>query len=197
MILANSKSNLFLLGNGGHAGVILDMLTEIGVNVSAVYSPVAPVNSTLFADIEHRTSDQDILRYDPENTFLINGIGMLPNKDIRRNVFNRFNNHGYRFISVISPTAKISKHAIIGEGVQIFHNVTVQAGCKIGDHTILNTGVIVEHDCTIGSHNHFAPGTTICGGVETCENVFIGAGATILPNRKISASTVVRAQCVL
>ena len=118
--LANSKSNLFLLGNGGHAGVILDMLTEIGVNVSAVYSPVAPVNSTLFADIEHRTSDQDILRYDPENTFLINGIGMLPNKDIRRNVFNRFNNHGYRFISVISPTAKISKHAIIGEGVQIF-----------------------------------------------------------------------------
>lgn len=61
----------------------------------------------------------------------------------------------------------------------------------------MNTAAVIEHDCFIGPNNHIAPNATLCGEVVTGSNVFIGAGATVLPHIKLSQDCLVGAGMVI
>lgn len=94
---------------------------------------------------------------------------------------------------MIASSAQVSPFAEVHMGGQILSSAIIQAGARIGRHTIVNTGVIVEHDCDIGSFNHLAPRSTLCGQVLTGDNVYIGAGATVIQNVRINTNSIVGA----
>ena len=193
----NDKKHIFLLGSGGHASVLVDILTENNISIAAVYAPTPPMNKTLFSDMAYREYDDEIFHYDPDDVLLINGVGMLPKNSLRKELFKKFSEKGFHFMSVVSASAKISNYASLGTGVQICHNAIIQAGAEIGDQTIVNTNAIVEHDVKVGGLNHLAPRSTLCGGVETGGDVFIGAGAVIRPYKKIADGAVIGAQTLV
>jgi sugar O-acyltransferase (sialic acid O-acetyltransferase NeuD family) len=191
------KKPLVLIGGGGHASVVTDILLGQGRNIIAMFTPTPPKKKQLFNEITCYSQDDHLLQFNANEIFLINGIGMLPHSKKRQEVFLRLKSWGFHFESVISPNADVSSFSELGEGVQIFSQSVVQASTKVGDDSIINTGAIVEHDCTIGNYNHLAPSSTLCGHVTTGSNVFVGAGATVLPNINISSSAVIGAGEVL
>lgn len=186
-----------MLGAGGHAYVLADILKQLKKKLSGLISPSIICRYDLFANIPHYLSDDSLLEFDSQNIQLVNGVGTLPGKTLRTKLYIRFIKLGYDFKTIIAPTAIISPYAELGDGVQIMHGAIIQAGAKIGDNTIVNTGAIVEHNCIIGSHNHIAPGVTLSGQVQTADFVHIGTGANIIQCISVGENAVIGAGAVI
>lgn len=188
---------ILLLGAGGHASVLADMLRQQDAIIVGVVSPDIDSSRETLAGFHHFRSDDDVLAFDKNKYLLVNGIGSLPGHDLRFSVYKKFIAAGYRFASVIAGSAIVSPYAMLGEGVQVMPGAIIQAGAVIGDNTIINTGAIIEHDCRIGADNHIAPGVTLSGQVETAANVHIGTGASVIQCIKIDEHSVIGAGAVV
>ncbi len=189
----NKHKPLVLIGGGGHASVLADILLGQGRDIVAVISPDALSSRAVFAGLEHLTQDEEVKRFSPESVHLVNGIGMLPRSMLRQRVNQQFLELGYQFETVIASDAHVSRFATIHSGAQILSGARVQTGAVIGEHTIVNSGALVEHDCQIGAYNHIAPRATLCGGISSEELVFIGAGAVICPGVSLGRKCIVGA----
>ena len=189
---------LVMLGAGGHAAVLAELLLATGRQIIAVVSPEEIMESSPLAGISRLTTDESLLTaYSSEQVELVNGLGALPANDLHFRLFNYFSEHGYRFASVISPFAMVSKSAQLADGVQIMTGAIVQTNASIGMNCIINSGAIIEHDCCIGAHNHIAPGVTLSGGVITESQVHVGTGANVIQAIKIGQHAVVGAGCTV
>lgn len=191
-----SSLNTIILGAGGHAKVLVDILRQKVNFCGAVVSPER-TDEPIFSEMHWLTSDDDVLNYPSEDVVLVNGIGMLPGKHLRKELFLFFKAHGYSFKKVLSPHAVVSAYAELGEGVQVLPGAIIQAGARIGANTIINSGAIVEHDCVIGEHCHIAPGVTLSGQVVAGNDVHIGTGANVIQSITIGEGSVVGAGAIV
>lgn len=188
---------IYLLGGGGHASVLVDMLKHNGIAITAICDPQIDQARKAFSDIAWLDNEDFLFKIDASTIVLVNALGSLPNNAIRKKIFNKFFTQGYRFASVVSKHALISPFATLGHGVQVMPGAIVQTGAQIGDNTIINSGVIVEHDCIIGKHNHIAPGVTLSGEVITGDDVHIGTGAVIIQGISIGDASVIAAGAII
>lgn len=185
---------LVMLGAGGHASVLAEILLAENRRLIAVVTPEPIQAKSPLAGLEHITSDEQLLgTYTPQEVELVNGLGSLPGNPLRWKLFEFFSAKGYRFCCVISPKANLSSFLELAEGVQIMMGAQVQTNVSIGKNTIINTGAIVEHNCKIGAHNHIAPGATLSGGVITAHKVHIGTGANVIQGIQIGEQAIVGA----
>lgn len=188
---------LIMLGAGGHASVLADLLTRQGRHILALVAPETTGRVAL-AGLPLWRDEAQILRVAPKECLLVNGIGSLPGgSDLRACLFERYSAKGYRFASVVAEEAIISPHATLGHGIQIMPGVIVQSGAYIGDNAIVNTGAIVEHDSMVGIHGHLAPRAVLCGGVTLGKRVFVGSGAVITQGVEVGDEAVIGAGTIL
>lgn len=188
---------VIILGGGGHARVLLDILRRLNCRLLGIVDPHQPVGGTLLG-LQVLGADDVVFDYSATEIELINGIGSLPkDKGLRASLFNSFNAQGYRFKTLIDPTAFIAADVELKNGVQVMAGAIIQAGAKIAENTIVNSGAIVEHDCRIGRHVHIAPGAILCGAVAIGDNVHIGTGATIIQGISIGSDSVIGAGSVI
>ncbi|HHQ4523344.1 TPA: acetyltransferase [Aeromonas veronii] len=187
---------VIVLGAGGHASVLVDMLRSQGVVPIALVAPAAGTPRAALADIS-LWHDEEILTLHPDEVVLVNGIGSLPGNPLRATLFARYRALGYRFASVVSAQAMVSDYAVLEEGAQVMAGAIIQAGVRIGANSIINSGAIVDHDCHLGGDNHVAPGAVLSGGVVTGERVHIGTGAAVIQGISIGTDAVVGAGATL
>ncbi|MGE6648270.1 acetyltransferase [Shewanella colwelliana] len=183
---------IIMLGSGGHAAVLADIMQQLNYTLIAVVSPNRG-ESALFSCVQHFDSDDDILQFSNDEVKLVNGLGALPGQHLRHQLFDRFTQLKYQFEPIVSPYSMLSQYSTLGTGVQILAGAIVQTGCVVGNGTIINSGAIIEHDCHIGIHCHIAPGATICGGVHVGEYSHIATGANIIQGISIGKNCVVSA----
>lgn len=169
--------NVVILGAGGHAHVIADIIEEEGNNVTA------------FLDDDLNQSDcsgpiSDYTKF-KDCDFVI-GIG---NADIREELSKL----PLRWHTAIHPSAIISKTVDIGEGTVVMPNVVINSRSRIGKHCIINSGAIVEHDNFIGDYSHISVGANLGGTVIVGQKCWIGIGATIKNNINICDNVIIGA----
>lgn len=191
------QKTLVVIGGGGHASVLVDILRAQQREIVAIVSPEDVSQRHVFSGITHLKNDEDVLDFSPEEIKLVNGIGMLPGSGLKRKLNEYFISLGYQFETIISNQACISPFSEIEQGAQIFSGAIIQTGSVIGSHSIINSGVIVDHDCKVGEYNHIAPKATLCGQVITYNDVYIGAGATVIQNIKLETSSIVGAGAIV
>lgn len=188
---------VILMGGGGHAKVLLETLQSLHYPLLGITDPHLAIGDRLFG-LNVLGNDDIIPRYPPGDIELVNGIGALPNdRGLRTQLFNRFSQQGYRFKTVVHPTALISPSVQLLVGVQVMAGVIIQADTRIASNSIINSGAIIEHDCHIGKHVHIAPGAVLSGGVEVADHVHIGTGAVIIQGIKIGAGSIIGAGSVV
>ncbi len=188
---------MILIGGGGHASVLTDIILSQGQNILAVISPCEIESRSVFAGIRHIKEEREISEFSPEEVLCVNAIGMLPNSEQRKTIANRYRSLGYRFASVIAKSAQISQFSFLDDGVQVLQGAVIQAGAVIGAGSIVNTGAVIDHDSVLGALNHIASGARICGGVTLEDEVFVGAGATITQSVNIGRGAVVGAGAIV
>ena len=184
---------LVIIGGGGHASVLVDILLLQNREIVGIISPEATSDRQAFADIPKLSRNSDVENFDPTEVLLVNGIGMTPKSNLRMKLSEYYSALGYRFETVICESAYVSRLSQINEGAQVLSNSTVQTGAKIESQTIINSGAIVEHDCHVGKYCHIAPNAVICGQVKLGSSVFVGAGATIIQNCEIVDGSIIGA----
>jgi len=190
---ADRQKNVILIGGGGHASVIADILKQQHRDIKAIVSTVDVSSRRIFDGIDVLSHDDDIAKFDPKKVSLVNCIGVLPGSGIKKTVNEKYLAKGYVFETVVADGAYVSPYAVLAPGVQVFTGAVIQAGAVIGSHTVINTGAIIEHDSRIGSYNFVAPRAVICGQCETEDDVFVGVNATIIQNIRLGKGTVVTA----
>tara|TARA_Y100000310_G_scaffold225274_1_gene227312 strand:- start:2041 stop:2691 length:651 start_codon:yes stop_codon:yes gene_type:complete len=157
---------IFILGKGGHAKVVADMV---------------PLAEQIGIDEESMIMEDDIL-------YVGVGIGIdcgVP-KDHRR-MFEKFPHN--RFPPALHPDAAISPTAEIGDGTVVCARAVVGVDAKLGKNVLVNTGAQIDHDCEIGNHTVIAPGVIICGGVKLGKSCTIGVGAIIVQRVELPDET--------
>ncbi|MFI3155456.1 MAG: acetyltransferase [Methylococcaceae bacterium] len=188
---------VIILGGGGHAKVLIDILRRLNCRLLGIVDPNQPIGSMLLG-LHILGADNVVLDYSETKIELVNGLGSLPkDKGLRAGLFNTFNTQGYRFKTLIDPSAFIAADVELSEGVQVMAGVIIQTGTKIAENTIVNSGAIVEHDCCIGRHVHIAPGTVLSGTVDIGDHVHIGTGATIIQGINIGTGSIIGAGSVV
>lgn len=181
---------VIIIGNGGHARVLVDILL---LQKREIIGYTAPNEENNPYSITYLGGDEEILKYDPQEIELVNALGSISDTKPRANIFNFFKLKGYRFSTTIHPSAVISETATLGEGVQIMAGVVIQPFVNIDDNTIVNTSTCIDHDCFIDKHCHIAPGCVLSGGIKIGESTHIGTGAKIIQNISIGKNVLVGA----
>ncbi|TWX71933.1 acetyltransferase [Colwellia demingiae] len=187
------SDSVLLIGSGGHASVLLEMLIEHKINIMGYVSPSPASNHMLFSQYRWYQNDEDILQFDKATIKLVNGIGSLPGNTLRADFYTNYKILGYSFVTLVSKDAGVSRYATLDEGVQVMRGAIIQTGASVGYNSIVNTGSIVEHDCSIGSNNHIAPGVTISGQVTSQKNVHFGTGSSVIQSININENVIVGA----
>ena len=184
-----------ILGAGGHAKVVADVMQLTGVSVDGFVTPNLDVgNYFLNATI---INDDDVLRWKPDEVNLLNGIGSLPYSMLRWRIAEKMRRHGYRFGQVVHPSSIVARDVTVNEGGQVMAGAVIQPGSSIGRDTIINTGTSIDHDCVIGDQCHIAPGVSCSGGVKIGDDCHIGTGAVITQGVTIGNGCVVAAGSVV
>lgn len=116
---------------------------------------------------------------------------------VREKLVDLYQSIGYKFATVISPLAHVSKSAVIGEGTVIQAGVNVSSATKIGCFCKLNSYCNVMHDNVTGDYTTIAPNAVLLGRVTIGKGAYIGANSTILPSCNVGAGSMVGAGAVV
>lgn len=171
------NKKVIIIGNGGHAAVLTEILLHEGFGIIGFTAPERQGNRF---GIPYLGTDEIIDTYSCDQVQLVLGIGSVKKTDMRKSIFLHFKEKGFSFITLIHTKAVVSPFASIGEGVQIMAGAVVQAFANIADNTIVNTSASIDHDCSIGQHCHIAPGVVCSGGVQIGAGSHIGTGANLI-----------------
>jgi len=188
---------IVIIGGGGHAKVLTDILKHQKIDIYAVFSPKIDHDSALFEGLKILLNDDEIYKFKPKEICLINGIGSIPGNALREEIFQKFRKDQYDFLTIKSDFSLISDYCNIGMGVQIMSGAAINADTKIGENSIINTGAVIEHDCVLGASNHIAPGAMLSGGVSTGSSVHIGTGAVVIQGVTIGKNSIIGAGAVV
>ncbi|MEI8012560.1 MAG: NeuD/PglB/VioB family sugar acetyltransferase [Candidatus Omnitrophota bacterium] len=195
MAVQNKIVNVVLIGGGGHARVLWDILARDTAYHVLGYADMA---ATPGISLDYLGKDEDVLtNFLPGDVCLVNGVGSVHLPLKRQAVFEFFKKKGYSFCRAVHPAAIISSQVVLGEGVQIAAGAVIGAGARLGDNVIINTAASVDHDTIVGQHSHVAPGVTISGGVVIGQGVHVGAGATIVQGVCLGDGVLVAAGAVV
>ncbi len=188
---------VILLGSGGHAKVLLDILLEQNIEILGIAEKDGADLPAELYGVPVIGNDSDVEQYSPDKVGLVNGIGSIGSTVLRHKVYEKFKLQGYSFPQVIHPGAVVSKRAEIGDGVQVMAGAVVNIGTCIRGNSIINTNASVDHDCLIGAHVHIAPGVTLSGGVTVGDGSHIGTGASVVQGIEIGGNVIVGAGAVV
>jgi len=99
--------------------------------------------------------------------------------------------------TLVSPMATIGPDVVIGQGCLVQQRVLITTDVQLGLACKLNFAASIHHDCRIGDFCTLAPGCRLLGSVRIAEQVFVGAGAIILPHCHVGAGAVIAAGAVV
>jgi len=104
---------------------------------------------------------------------------------------------GFRFATVVHPTARVSRRSVVEPGSFVSAGVVVSAQTRIGRHVVANRGVLVGHDTVIGDYVTLSPGANVAGGVSIGAGTYVGIGAIVLDRIRVGEGAVIAAGAVV
>jgi acetyltransferase EpsM len=104
---------------------------------------------------------------------------------------------GFRFATVVHPSAHVSRTSSLGEGTIVGAGAVVAAHTTIGRHVIVNRGTLVGHHSVIGDHVSLQSGANVAGLCTIGDSTYVGMGALILNTVSVGSYSVVGAGSVV
>lgn len=104
---------------------------------------------------------------------------------------------GGHFISLVHPSASISKNTKIGIGCIVCRNVEISCDVKIGDFVTLLFSAVCGHDVEIGDWSHIGCHAMCAGFVRVGSMATIHTGAIIHPRKEVGCNATVGAGSVV
>lgn len=181
---------IVILGAGGHAEVIADLLEQKGYIGDIEFLDDRIVEGSVILGSRVAGKVSRCLSYPPGTEFVI-GIGR---NQIRKEISEKY---PLSYITLVHPRAIIGKNVSLGQGTVVMAGAVIQSGSEIGSHCIINTGATVDHNCKVGDYVHISPGCHIGGGVKIAGESWLGIGSCVKNGIKIEKTCLLGAGGVL
>jgi len=178
---------MHILGASGHAKVIVDTIKLNNQKISGIWDDNLELEYFLGYKLKGRIAS--LSGKDQESCIVAIGNNSF-RKEVALGVCLPFEN-------IIHPSSYISPSVIMGKGVVVMANATINCFSQIGNHVIINTNSSVDHDCIIEDFVHVSPQAGIAGNVFVCEGAHIGIGASLIQGIKIGKWATVGAGTVV
>ncbi len=190
---------LVLLGPGGHASVVLEILKQYQEIEIIGFTDADNSNDHLYKDFPILGTDEVLAELIKENkaTHVFITVGSTGDNSLRKKLFEKVISLGYQSLNIIDKSSKIAEDVNLKTGNLISPGVIINPGVIIGKNNIINTGAIIEHESQIGNHTHIAPGSLLAGNVEIGDLSHIGLGARVIEEIKIGKNCLIGAGAVV
>ncbi len=172
-----------IIGAGGHAKVVLEIIEQMGELVVEVVDKNPLVNELMGYRVSHDLP--------AENLILLIAVG---ENRVRKKVVAEISNS---FGIAIHPKANLSSRCTVAVGTVVMAGVSINSGAKIGSHCIINTNASIDHDCEIADFVHISPGASLAGNVLVGEGTHIGIGSSIIQGVSIGKWATIGAGSVI
>ncbi|MHA6732229.1 acetyltransferase [Devosia sp. A369] len=181
--------SLALIGAGGHASVVADAALLQGIGSLSFYSEDDRQVGKVFLgySIERLRAEAPIRHFHI----------CIGENQVRTRLCNILSGWGFHALSVVHPSAVVSRFANVDEGCFIAAGAVLAPNSRVGKSTIINHHATVDHDVRVGDYCHVAPGATLGGAVCIGDGALIGAGATVLPGVSIGNNATIGAGAVV
>ena len=184
--------DIYLVGAGGHCRACIDVIEATGqYRIAGLFDSQVPAGEKVLGYTVLGGDDQ-FAKYVGKGEFLVT-VGQIKTAEIRRKIHDQLIALGAKFATVVSPRAHVSRHAKVGAGTIIMHDVLVQAAAHVGAYCIVNDKALIEHDGFVGDLCHVATGAIVNGGSRVEAGSFIGSNAVLQQNCLVPANSVVGA----
>jgi sugar O-acyltransferase (sialic acid O-acetyltransferase NeuD family) len=181
---------LVVIGGGGHAKVVLDVLRlDARFRIVGVVDPARVDGQVLEFPVLGGDEILPALRAQGVTTAFV----ALGDNRTRQRIGRELRQLGFALPAIVHPTAIISPSARIEAGSVIMAGAKVGPDASVGELAIVNTGAIVEHDVQLGPAAHVAPGCSLAGCVRVGERTLLGVGSVVRPDIRIGDDVVVGA----
>ena len=182
---------IVLVGAGGHANACIDVVESVGAFqiVGLVGQPSELGESHCGYSVIATDADLPALAQTVGHALIV--VGQISSPDVRMRLYSELGRLGFRFPTVVAPSAHVSRHATLGLGTIVMHRCVINAGAKVGENCIVNTGALVEHDATVGDHCHISTGAILNGGVQVGSGSFVGSGSVVREGITLGARSLV------
>lgn len=180
-----------LLGAGGHAAVVLEMLAR-DFEVAGLLDARAELHGTTVEGVTVLGGDELLpeLRGRGIEGFHV-GVGSVGDTSLRRRLYDMATGAGLTAVDAVHAAAVLSPSAEHGAGLTAMAASVVGARGRLGHNVVVNTGAIVEHDCIVGDHVYLASGAVLGAGVEVGAGAHVGLGAAVNQGLAIGEGAVV------
>jgi len=178
------KKPYIIIGAGGHAAVIADILFKCGCSVKGFLDDAVAVGTEVLGEKVIGLSES--CRDHPDCLFII-GVG---NNNTRMRIAQTYSlDYGV----AIHPSAVIGQQVEIGLGTVVMAGCVINPKTVIGEHCIINTGAVLDHDNRIHDFSHISPMAAIGGTVSIGCRTHVGIGACVKNNIIITDDVIVGA----
>ena len=186
------KNKLLIIGAGGHGRVVADIAMKMNKwGHIAFLDDDENINSSMGIDIIGKSKDAFIYIKDYD---IFVAIG---NNKTREKIQNQLEKAGASIPILIHPSAIIGKEVDIGNGTVVIAGAVINCCSKISRGCIVNTCATIDHDNVIQEYVHISPGVRIAGTVEIGKGTWIGIGAVIINDKKITSGCIIGAGAVV
>lgn len=170
------KKKICIVGAGGFAREIFSCIQDI-------YGDIKFVESVTFMVQDEDYKEDSIMgirvipesQFDPKIYEVVIGIG---DPFIRQKIVSKLPIET-NYITLIHPSAIISKWVDIGEGSVIMAGSIITCNIKIGKHAQININTTIAHDCIIGNYFTTAPSVNLSGNCIIGDLVYIGSNSSL------------------
>ncbi len=184
-----AEKGVIVVGAGGHAKVVIEILTANGISVS--YCIGSSKDPKTCCGVPVLVGDEQLSTLKQKGYSKI--IIAIGDNLLRKKLADQVKLLGYELINAISSFAIVSDSITLGKGIAIMAGVIINAETKIGDLAIINTGSTIDHDCQIGEAAHIAPQCALTGNIQVGNFSFLGVGCKVIPGVKIGDKTIIGA----
>jgi len=191
------SKGLLLVGAGGHARSCIEVIESAGLCVLGLIDRDMKILGSAVLGYPVLGNDADLRKLANDSGGVLITVGQIGRPKARVELYEMLVRNDILPTSVFAGTARVSRHASVGQGSIVMHQAVVNAGACVGVNCIINTGAIIEHDVEIGDHCHVAIGAVIGGGVRIGAGSFIGAGAVISHGVSVGPGSIIGAGCVV
>ena len=179
-----------IVGAGGHARSIADVITRLGDHLLAVSGePSGRWGVPVLHD-----DDEAIDLAASEGAMVALGIG---GGSDRLRVLGRIIAAGISSPPLVARTATVSTSAILEDGVAVLEHAHVGPWARLDRAALVNTAAVVEHDARVGSGAHVAPAAVLLGAARSGALSLVGSRAVLLPGVTVGADAIVGAGAVV
>ncbi|QBM76835.1 acetyltransferase [Sphingomonas sp. AAP5] len=183
------SQDIVVLGAGGHAKVVIDLLRETNWRVVALTDADDTARTVMGVPVVGTDEKlEELWRNGIRAAFVALGSNAL-----RERIGDRLLARGFALPAAVSTRAAVSPSAQIGQGVAVMAGAAINAEAVIGDFAIVNTQAGVDHDCVIGRGAHIGPGSALAGCVRIGARSFLGVGCNVIPEKTIGSDVMVGA----